>query len=402
MLLDSQSFKQKKKVCFLSTFYPRKCGIAVFTKDLVDQLDMLDGFDPAKVIAVNKGEPVDSYNQNVEWQIRQDEEMDYIQIANQVNLLKIDLINVQHEFGIFGGEWGNYILSFLERVKKPVVTTLHTVQPDFEPEKLMVLERIVTRSKAIIVMGSSAAKIIAQYGIPTEKIRVVQHGCPDVPFTFSDNVKPSLDLKGRTVLCTFGLISRGKGIEYAIQALPSIVAKHPEVLYLIIGETHPEVKKSEDETYRKSLIALVDELGMQKHVQFQNCFLPKSELMKYLQATDVYITPYLGKNQISSGTLIYALGTGRVVVSTPYLHAQEVLADGRGLFCEFKSPSSIAKMINKLLANKSLKRKIEKKAYEYSRSFTWFEVAKEYAKLFNQVIEDDKEEEAIEISARNT
>jgi glycosyltransferase involved in cell wall biosynthesis len=350
---------------------------------------------------VNKRDPIDSYEQNVKWQIRQNEEIDYAQVANQVNSSNFDVINIQHEFGIFGGEWGNYLLSFLERVKKPVVTTLHTVQPDFEPKALRVLKEIVFRSKAIVVNGSSAAKIISQYGFPTEKIWVIQHGCPYVPFTFSDDVKPSLNLKGRTVLCTFGLISRGKGIEYSIQALPSIIAKHPEVLYLIIGETHPEVKMSEDENYRKGLTALVEDLGLQDHVKFQNRFLPKSELILYLQATDVYITPYLGKNQISSGTLVYALGTGRVVVSTPYLHAQEVLADGRGLFCDFKNPSSIADAVNKLLANNSLKRKIEQKAYEYSRSFTWFEVAKKYAEVFKQVIGDEIEAESIEISAHN-
>ena len=388
-------------MCFVSTFYPRKCGIAVFTKDIVDHLDILGEFAPSKVIAVNKREPIDSYEQNVKWQIRQNEEIDYAQVANQVNSSNFDVINIQHEFGIFGGEWGNYLLSFLERIKKPVVTTLHTVQPDFEPEALRVLKEIIFRSKAIVVNGTSAAKIISQYGFPTEKIWVIQHGCPYIPFTLSDEVKPSLNLKGRTVLCTFGLISQGKGIEYSIQALPSIIAKHPEVIYLIIGETHPEVKRSEDENYRKGLTALVEDLGLQDHVKFQNRFLPKSELIKYLQATDVYITPYLGKNQISSGTLIYALGTGRAVVSTPYLHAQEVLADGRGLFCDFKNPSSIADAVNKLLANNNLKRKIEQKAYEYSRSFTWFEVAKKYAEVFKQVIGNEIEAESIEISAHN-
>jgi glycosyltransferase involved in cell wall biosynthesis len=388
-------------VCFVSTFYPRKCGIAVFTKDLVDHLDILGEFAPSKVIAVNKREPFDFYEQNVKWQVRQNEEIDYVRIANQVNSSNFDVINIQHEFGIFGGEWGNYLLSFLERVKKPVVTTLHTVQPDFEPEALRALKEIVFRSKAIVVNGTSAAKILSQYGLPTEKIWVIQHGCPYVPFTFSDDVKPSLNLKGRIVLCTFGLISRGKGIEYSIQALPSIIAKHPEVLYLIIGETHPEVKLSEDENYRKGLTALVEDLGLQDHIKFQNRFLSKSELIKYLQATDVYITPYLGKNQISSGTLVYALGIGRAVVSTPYLHAQEVLADGRGLFCDFKNPSSIADAVNKLLDNNNLKRKIEQKAYEYSRSFTWFEVAKKYAEVFKQVIGDEIEAESIEISTHN-
>ena len=390
---------KKRRICFLSTFPPRKCGIAVFTKDLVDNLDLTGEFAAGKIIAVNKRDFIGNYGQRIEWQIKQDEEEDYIQTAHQINSSNFDAINVQHEFGIFGGEWGSHLLSFLENVTKPVITTLHTVQPDFPPEAIRVLEKIVVQSAAIVVNGNTATNILSNLGFPTEKIQIIPHGCPNVPFTHSDDVKPSLNLTGRRVLCTFGLISRGKGIEYAVQALPNIVAKHPEVLYLIIGETHPEVIALEDEYYRRNLIEFVEKLGLQSHVEFQNRFLPKNELLKYLQATDVYITPYLGKNQISSGTLISALATGRAVVSTPYLHAQEVLADGKGLFCEFKNPSSIAEAVNKLLADNHLKRDIEKKAYEYSRSFTWFKVAREYAELFKQVI--DEEAKSIELSSYN-
>jgi glycosyltransferase involved in cell wall biosynthesis len=393
------SLSHQQKVCFLSTYVPRKCGIAVFTKDLVENLDLTGDFAPATVIAVKKRDATEHYGKRVEGQIIKDNEENYIQEAIEINSSNVDVVNIQHEFGIFGGEWGSYILSFLQNIKKPVVTTLHTVQPDFEPEALRVLREIVFRSEAVVVTGRVAANILDGYCLPTEKIRVIQHGCPDIPFTSSDDAKPSMNLSGRTVLCTFGLLSRGKGIEYAIRALPLIVSKYPEVLYLIIGETHPEVKMSDDESYRKHLLGLVKELGLQNHVEFQNRFLKKSELIRYLQATDVYITPYLGKNQISSGTLIYALGTGRAVVSTPYLHAQEVLAGGRGLFCEFKNPSSIADAVNRILADEYLKRKMEKKAYKYSRSFTWFEVAKKYAKLFKQVIINEKEEKlSVELS----
>jgi glycosyltransferase involved in cell wall biosynthesis len=402
MLWSSQSPNQRKTVCFLSTYVPRKCGLAVFTKDLVDHLNLTGEFAPAKVIAVKKRGANDHYERRVEWQITQDEEKDYIQAANQINSSNVDVISLQHEFGIFGGRWGSYILSFLERIRKPVVTTLHTVQPDFEPEALRVLEEIMFRSEAIVVTGSIAANILARYGVPTEKIRVIQHGCPEVPFIRSSRAKPSLNLRGNTVLCTFGLLSRGKGVEYAIRALPSIVAKHPEVVYLVIGETHPEVKLSDDENYRRTLMELVEELGMQNHVEFQNRFLTKTELIRYLQATDIYITPYLGKNQISSGTLIYAMGTGKAVVSTPYLHAQEVLADGRGLLCEFQNPSSIADAINRLLADNKLRNRIERKVYEYSRSFTWFKVAKEYAQLFKNVIEGEEEVQSVELSSHLT
>jgi len=193
-------------------------------------------------------------------------------------------------------------------------------------------------------------------------------------------------LKGRIVLSTFGLINAGKGIEYALQALPPLVEKHPNIIYLVIGETHPEVRKIEGETYRMNLIRLVDQLGLKNHVRFHNRFLAKRELIRYLHATDIYITPYIGANQISSGTLVYALGAGRAVVSTPYLHAKEVLSHGRGLFCEFNNPDSITHEVKKLLENKELRREMEKKAYRYSRSFIWPKVARRYADIFKRVI----------------
>jgi glycosyltransferase involved in cell wall biosynthesis len=386
-------------MCFLSTYVPRKCGIAVFTKDLVDNLDLTQQFASSVVMAIIKRNSSENYGKEVICQITKEDQTDYVQAANYLNSLHIDAVNIQHEFGIFGGEWGNHILSFLENVKKPVITTLHTVQPDFEPKAMRVLSEIVLHSEFVVVTGRTAADILSGYGFPRQKIRVIQHGCPDVSFIPSEKVKPSLNLTGRTVLCTFGLLSNGKGIEYAIQALPSIVAKHPEVIYLVIGETHPEVKMSNDENYRRKLINLVEELGLQNHVEFQNRFLTKPELIRYLQATDVYITPYRGKNQISSGTLAYALGTGRAVVSTPYLHAREVLANGRGLLCEFENPSSIADMVTKILTDKQLKKSIEKKAYKFSRRFTWLRVAKRYGKLFNLVTNESVEDGLIELPA---
>jgi glycosyltransferase involved in cell wall biosynthesis len=201
-------------------------------------------------------------------------------------------------------------------------------------------------------------------------------------------VKPSLGLKGKTILSTFGLINRGKGIEYAIQALPTLIEKYPNILYLIIGETHPEVRKIEGENYRMKLIGLVNQLGLENHVRFHNRFLTKRELIRYLQATDIYITPYLGPNQASSGTLVYALGAGRAVVSTPYIHAKEVLSHGRGMFCEFKNSDSIAEEVKKLLENDKLRKDVEKKAYRYSRSFIWPNVAQKYIDILKQSIQD--------------
>jgi len=381
-ILDSD----KKGIAFLSTYTPRECGIATFTKDLVDAVDRLGEFRPTKVIAVNERETIYQYDKRVKCQIGQDSAEDYIQAARYVNSSKVDLVNLQHEFGIFGGEWGKCIISFLENVQKPVVTTLHTVQQDFELKAQAILKDITSRSASVVVMAQAALDILQKYDVPNEKIHVIQHGCPDIPFVPSETVKLSLGLKGKTVLSTFGLINRGKGIEYAIRALSSIVDKRPNILYLIIGETHPEVRKNEGERYRMKLIKLVDNLGLMKYVRFHNRFLTKRELIKYLQATDIYLLPYISPNQISSGTLVYALGAGRAVISTPYLHAKEVLAEGRGLFCKFKNPASIAEGIDKLLADERLRSDMEKKAYKYSRNFVWSSVAKKYASVFKQAI----------------
>ena len=380
------SSSDKKRIAFLSTYKPRECGIATFTKELVDAVDLLDLFRPARIIAINEKETIYNYDSRVKWQIRQDSEEDYIQAACYVNSSKIDLVNLQHEFGILGGDWGRYILSFLETVQKPVVTTLHTVQPNFDLKAQNVLNDIISSSVSTTVMAKAASNILQNYNIPKKKINVVPHGCPDIPFASSERVKRSLGLKGRTVLSTFGLINAGKGIEYAIEALPYIVDKQPDVLYLIIGETHPEVRKIEGERYRLKLIQLVDELGLNDHVKFHNRFLPRRELMRFLQATDIYIIPYVSVNQLSSGTLVYALAMGRAIVSTPFIQANEVLAKGRGLFSDFKNPNSIAEQVNKLLANENLRIEIEKKAYRYSRNLIWPKVAKRYASIFKEAI----------------
>ena len=390
--------RPSKKICFLSTYPPRKCGIAVFTKDLVDAMDLSGNSVSSTVIAVNENRAFYRYDELVGWQIRQDNEEDYIKVAEEVNSSDIDVVNIQHEFGIFGGEWGSHVLSFIETLKKPLVTTLHTVQPDLEPEGQKVMKEILSQSNAIIVMAKAARGILAQLGVRFEKINVIPHGCPNIPFVSSDYVKPAIGLKDRIILCTFGLISRGKGIEYVVQALPQIVAKHPKVVYLIIGETHPVVKRNEGEEYRRMLFEQVKELGLRNHVAFQNRFLSRMELIRYLQATDIYLTPYLGANQTSSGTLINALATGRAVVSTPYLQAKEVLSNGRGVLCDFKNSASIADAVETLLSNESLKKETETKAYEHSRSFIWSRVAKKYVDLFDLISEHKVEAYPIEVA----
>jgi glycosyltransferase involved in cell wall biosynthesis len=380
----------EKKVAYVSTYPPRECGIATFTKDLIDSMDRLNKFKPPVVVAVNEEETFYNYDQRVKYQIQRNYIEDYIQSARYVNLSKADVVNLQHEFGLFGGDWGEYIISFLENLQKPLVITLHTIVSNFGEKPRGIVESLAHHSSLMVVMTKKAQQLLEKYGIPSEKIEVIQHGCPDIPFTLSEKIKPSLGLSGLIVLSTFGLINRGKGIEYTIQALPSIVEKHPNVLYLIIGETHPEVRKIEGERYRKRLMNLVNKLGLGKHVRFHNRFLTKRELIKYLQATDIYITPYIEPNQISSGTLVYALGAGKAIVSTPYLHAKEVLADGRGLLCKFKDAASLAKCITQLIEDEKLRRSMEKRAYDYSRGFVWSRVAKAYMRLFQRVSKHER------------
>ena len=376
-----------KRVAYLSTYPPRECGIATFTKDLLDAIDGLNESRTPAVITVNEKETIYNYDRRVKWQIEQDSVDDYIQAARYVSSSDVGLVNLQHEFGLFGGDYGEYINHFLDNVEKPVVTTLHTVQLDFDPKAQAVLRNIVGKSVSIVVITRIALEILEKQSITCKKVAAIPHGCPFIPFVPSESVKPSLGLKGRFVLSTFGLISRGKGIEYVIRALPPVVEKEPRIIYLIIGETHPEVRKTEGERYRRKLMRLVEELKLERHVRFHNRFLAKRELIKYLQATDIYLSPYISPNQISSGTLVYALGAGRAVISTPYLHAQDVLAEERGLFCKFKDSNSIAACMDKLL-DENLRKTMQIKAYNYSRRFVWANVAKEYLKLFNQLIKN--------------
>ena len=375
------------KVAYISSYPPRECGIATFTKNLVAATNKLGILRTPLIVAMNERETIYNYDRFVKCQIRRDFPGDYVEAAGYVNSSKADLVNLQHEFGLFGGEWGEHINFFLEKLQKPVVSTLHTLSPSFENKPQKVLKKIINHSSKIVTMTKLATQILMTYDVPRDKIEIIQHGCPDVPFVDSNKVKPSLfGLKGKIVLSTFGLIGRSKGIEYVIKALPEVVEKQPEIIYLVIGETHPEVRKFEGERYRKYLIKLVDDLDLNEHVKFHNRFLLEHELIKYLQATDIYLSPYLDPNQISSGTLVYAMGTGKAIIATPYLHAKEALAKGRGLFCKFRDHKSIADVINQLLEDEELRRSIQKKVYSYSRSFTWPAVANKYAELYRRIL----------------
>ena len=306
---------------------------------------------------------------------------------------KIKLVCIEHEFGIFGGEEnGEYLIAFLDKLEKPAVVTFHSVVPNPSDERKRVVMSIAKRSKAITVMAASAVDILVDnYGVDRNKIHVIHHGVPSIDL-LKDNtsVKRSLGLDNRFVISTFGLINKGKGIEYAIKALPNIVKKFPNVLYLIIGETHPIVRKQEGEEYRNKLIRLVEKLGLKDNVKFYNKYLTLEEIIEYLKASDLYIYSALDKNQIVSGTLAYAMSAGKAIIGTPSIYAKEVLADGRGVVVEFKNVKSMEKTIFDIIENPSLRKNLEKNAYAFSRQMTWPNVATNYLNVFKKFIDVKK------------
>ena len=374
-------------VAYVSTFPPRECGIATYTNDLVNAISRLYVTGPSSVMAINDRGGYYDYPGMVRFQIDREEAESYVRAAEYINGSDVDVVNLQHEYGLFGGTWGEHVLTFLEELRKPVVTTLHTVLQEPVPDAKRVLEGVLRHSDYVLVMAKVGIGILEQlYGTFADKVRYIPHGCPNVPFVGTEPIKKGLGLEDRVVLSTFGLISRGKGIEYAIRAIPQIVEEEPRSLYLIIGETHPEVRKHEGETYRQYLLDTVEELGMEENIRFVNRFLDKGELIRFLQATDVYIIPYPNRDQISSGTLLYALSTGKAIVSTPFLHAEEVMGEGAAMRCEFKDPVSLAGAVKDLLQFSDVHELYQKRAYQYSRPMIWPNVGMMYVNLFCETL----------------
>jgi glycosyltransferase involved in cell wall biosynthesis len=386
---DEPSDFKNSKICFLSNFPPKECGIATFTQDLITSMNKR--FNPkvkSRVIAMNEESSMYNYDSRVFMQMNKDYLADYINIANRINRSdKIKIVCIQHEFGIFGGEYGSYIIPFLDTIKKPVVVTFHSVLPSPDNLRKKVVNFIGEKSAAIIVMADAAVDILHNdYGINKNKIHVIRHGIPDTPLKPVEPYKRKLRLENKIVLSTFGLLSRGKGIEYMIKALPYLVKKYPNILYVIIGETHPVIRKREGEEYRNYLMNLVKKLNLQENVKFYNKYLDLEEIIEYLLATDIYVCTNLEKNQIVSGTLSYAIGCGKAVVSTPNLYAEEVLSHDRGVLAEFQNPKSFAEGIDKLLSDQEWKKRIEQNAYSFGRSMIWSNVASGYLHLFNKVV----------------
>ena len=375
---------QTKKVAFISTFVPRRCGIATFTSDLITNISSAAGksFDPL-VVAMHGGKDI-QYAEPVKFEIRRNVKNDYISAADYINFSHVDFISVQHEFGLFGGNAGSYLNLFLRRVNAPIITTLHTVLNDPDEHYRQSTIDICEASQNIIVMNERGVGMLQDiYDVPAKKIKLIPHGIPDLPFVDSSYYKHKFGMEGRKTILTFGLLNKDKGIEMVLQALPEIVKVNPKVLYIILGATHPSVVRHDGEAYRFSLKRMVKELNLQENVIFHNRFVGTEELHNFLCAADIYITPYRKKEQLTSGTLAFAVGTGKAVVSTSYWAAEELLSDGRGKLVNFDRPKEIAQAVIDILEKESHFYALRRKAYDYGRDMIWPAIGKIYWKLLN-------------------
>src|ERR1700687_2704137 len=391
------------RIAVIGNYLPRQCGIATFTTDLCAAISAEYGTARLLALPVNDTEQGYDYPARVRWSLAQDDLTSYQEAAEFLNFNNIDMVCLQHEYGIFGGPAGSHILHLLRALKMPVVTTLHTVLREPDPNQLVVMEEIAELSDRLIVMSQLSSQFLQEiFKVPGSKIDMVPHGVPDLPFLDPNFYKDRFGVEGKAVLLTFGLLSPNKGIENVIQALPQILSKHKNVAYIVAGATHPHILRREGDLYRASLQDLAKELGVESQVIFHNRFVSPEEMVEFIGAADIYITPYRHEAQVVSGTLAYALGAGKAIISTPYCHAIELLDGGRGALVPFQNPDAIAQKTIELLDTPAIRHAMRKRAYTFAREMVWKRVAQGYMESFARVRSGRMESPHVQFSAQVT
>ncbi len=374
-----------RRIAFVGNYLPRQCGIATFTTDLCEAVAAAAPETTCFAVPINDRPEGYAYPPRVRFEILEEDLTAYRRAAEFLNINDVDVVCLQHEYGIFGGPAGSHVLTLVRELRMPVVTTLHTILREPNAEQRAVLEELTALSDRVVVMTQRGKEFLQTiYGVPESKIDLIPHGIPDVPFVDPNFYKDRFGVEGKIVLLTFGLLSRNKGIEYVIEALPAILERHPNVVYIVLGATHPHVRQVEGESYRLFLQRRARELDIEQHVIFHNRFVSLEELVEFIGAADIYLTPYLNREQITSGTLAYTVGCGKAVISTPYWHAEELLADGRGILVPFRDAKAIAEAVNRLLDDEAERHAIRKRAYLYGRQMIWPVVAQRYLESFER------------------
>ncbi len=371
------------RIAFIGNYLPRQCGIATFTTDLCEAIAAEHGDTTCIAVPVNDIESGYAYPARVRFELTEKDLESYRRAADFLNINSVDLVCLQFEYGIFGGRAGSHILALLRDLRVPIVTTLHTILREPDAHQRRVLMEVAGLSDRVVVMSERGTEFLQEiYHVSPEKIDLIPHGIPDLPFVDPSFHKDLFGVEGKIVLLSFGLLSPNKGIENVIAALPTILAKHPNVVYFIVGATHPHVLRHDGETYRFSLQWLAQEKGVEGQVIFYNRFVSLEELVEFIGAADIYITPYLNPTQIVSGTLAYTLGAGKAVISTPYWYAEEMLANDRGALVPFRDPAALAEQVVELLANEAKRHGMRKRAYLFGRDMIWPQVARRYMESF--------------------